>query len=114
MSLRFATDTRGGDRVVSVEGLTKSYDDRPLLESLDLVLWRGERLGIVGANGSGKSTFLKLLARQIPADGGPVHTRMRRPTIESGDEASDVDSAVTPYTPRGRGEQVRARSAVRV
>ena len=51
---------------------------------------------------------------EIPADGGPVHTRMRRPTIESGDEASDVDSAVTPYTPRGRGEQVRARSAVRV
>ncbi len=72
MSLRFTPGARGGDRVLQAEGLSKAYDNRPLFEGLDLILWRGDRIGILGPNGSGKSTLLKLFTGQIPADTGHV------------------------------------------
>lgn len=72
ISFRFTPGARGGNRVLQAEALSKSYDNRPLFEGLDLILWRGDRLGIVGPNGSGKTTLLKLLTSQIPADAGRV------------------------------------------
>ena len=70
--LRFASGSRGGDRVLQVEGLKKSFPGRPLFDRFDLILWRGDRIGIVGPNGSGKTTLLKLLTQQILPDAGRV------------------------------------------
>ena len=70
--LRFNTTTRGGDRVLQVENLTKGYPDCPLFSDLNLTLWRGERLGIIGPNGSGKSVLLKIFMEQLAPDAGRV------------------------------------------
>ncbi|MYF72949.1 MAG: ABC-F family ATP-binding cassette domain-containing protein, partial [Gemmatimonadetes bacterium] len=70
--LRFNTTTRGGDRVLQVENLTKGYPNCPLFFDLNLTLWRGERLGIIGPNGSGKSVLLKIFMEQLAPDAGRV------------------------------------------
>ena len=70
IALRFNATTRGGDRVLQVENLTKAYPNRPLFFDLSFTLWQGERLGIIGPNGSGKSVLLKIFMEQLAPDSG--------------------------------------------
>ncbi|MFF3019413.1 ABC-F family ATP-binding cassette domain-containing protein [Streptomyces sp. NPDC057939] len=60
---------------LTASDLTKSYEGRPVLESVDCSATAGERLGIVGENGSGKSTLLRLLAGAERPDRGEVVLR---------------------------------------
>ena len=55
-----------------INNITKSFGDKTLFKNYNLSIYDGERIGIVGANGSGKSTFIKLLAGEITADEGTV------------------------------------------
>jgi len=52
--------------------LTLAYGDRPLLDGVDLTIHKGERIGILGQNGAGKSTFMKLLYGQATPDSGEL------------------------------------------
>ncbi len=72
IALKFDAASRGGDRVLQVENLTKAYPDRPLFADLNFTLWWGERLGIIGPNGSGKSVLLKVFMEQLAPDSGRV------------------------------------------
>ena len=73
---------RLGSKVIELNGVSFDYDPaRPVLDGVDLLLDRRERLAVVGANGSGKSTLLELMAgRQRPA-GGTVEVG---PTVQIG------------------------------
>ena len=62
VSFRFAPAARSGDIVLDAKGLSGERGGRKLFENVDLLVRRGERIGIVGPNGAGKSTLLKLLA----------------------------------------------------
>jgi ATP-binding cassette subfamily F protein uup len=53
--------SRLGSKVVEIHKLSKSFDDNLLIKNLDYVFKKGEKLGIVGKNGTGKSTFLNML-----------------------------------------------------
>lgn len=61
-----------GGTVMQVEGLAKSYEERPLLKDLELHVSKGDRIGIVGPNGCGKSTILKMMAGRIIPDAGRI------------------------------------------
>ena len=56
--------------VVQIHSLKKSYDVKPVLRGIDLVLHRSERMALLGANGAGKSTLLRILAGLIRPDAG--------------------------------------------
>jgi ATP-binding cassette subfamily F protein uup len=58
--------------LVNLEGVSKAFDIRPLLDSVSLGISEGDRVGIVGRNGSGKSTLLRVMAGSEPPDGGRV------------------------------------------
>jgi len=60
------------DRVIEVEGLTKSYGRFPALRGLDLSVERGQVHGFVGPNGAGKSTTIRVLLGLLKADAGTV------------------------------------------
>ncbi|WP_342674193.1 ribosomal protection-like ABC-F family protein [Desulforhopalus singaporensis] len=61
-----------GRDVLQVEGLSKSYDGKKVFDGVKLLLNRGDKVAVVGVNGAGKSTFLKILADQLPSDTGSV------------------------------------------
>ncbi|MEG1430326.1 MAG: ABC-F family ATP-binding cassette domain-containing protein [Oscillospiraceae bacterium] len=58
--------------LLSAENITKSYGARTLLDGVSLYLDRGQRVGVVGVNGTGKSTLLRILAGADEPDGGTV------------------------------------------
>ena len=58
--------------ILSVENLSKTVNDTPLFENVTLGIEEGEKIGIVGANGAGKSTFLSVLAGKSPKYGGTI------------------------------------------
>lgn len=63
---------RLGSKIVELHKLHKSFGDKKMLDGFDYVFKRGERIGIIGKNGTGKSTFLNMLTETIPLDGGKV------------------------------------------
>jgi len=58
--------------LVNLEGVSKAFDIRPLLDEVSLGISEGDRIGIVGRNGSGKSTLLRVMAGVEPPDTGRV------------------------------------------
>jgi ATP-binding cassette, subfamily F, member 3 len=71
-SFTFPNVPRSAQRVALLSGVRKSYDGRPVLQGLDLEIWRGDRVALVGPNGCGKSTLLRLVAGREPADAGTI------------------------------------------
>lgn len=63
---------QSGRDVVEVDKISKSYGDKRVLEGVSLRVRRGERVAVIGPNGIGKSTLLKILAGTLAADGGTV------------------------------------------
>ena len=62
-----------GTDVLTVEHLTKSFPSLPLFSDLNFSVKRGERVAIIGNNGTGKTTILKILNELVPADAGVFH-----------------------------------------
>ncbi|MCM3736705.1 ABC-F family ATP-binding cassette domain-containing protein [Bacillus cytotoxicus] len=63
-------------RMLTVENVSKSYGDKPLFDGLSFSIAEGQRAGIIGVNGTGKSTLLKIIAgAEIPDTGEMTHTR---------------------------------------
>ena len=58
--------------LINIESVSKAFDIRPLLSDVSLGISEGERIGVVGRNGGGKSTLLKVLAGMEPPDNGRV------------------------------------------
>jgi ATP-binding cassette subfamily F protein uup len=65
--------TRLGGKVLEMKKINKSYGDKVILKGFDYTFKRGERIGIVGKNGIGKSTFLKIALQQEMPDSGKVN-----------------------------------------
>lgn len=73
-SVRLSLDVgeRSGKVVIETKALTKSFDGRPIVKSLDLRVMRGDKLGLLGKNGTGKTTLIKLILGKLQADSGTV------------------------------------------
>ncbi|HXU79762.1 MAG TPA: ABC-F family ATP-binding cassette domain-containing protein, partial [Polyangia bacterium] len=71
-TLRFVPERPSGRDVLALEGLSKSYGPKPVLRDVSLVVRRGERVAVIGPNGLGKSTLLRILVERLDADAGQV------------------------------------------
>lgn len=72
MHIRLTPHHLSGNDVLTVRGLSKSFDNTVLFKDLDLDIDRGERVAIIGNNGTGKTTLLKIINDIIPADCGEI------------------------------------------
>lgn len=70
IKFRFSEGTESGNDVLSVRNLSKKFQDKTLFSNLSFEVKKRERLFITGANGTGKSTLLKILLQKISADSG--------------------------------------------
>lgn len=68
----FSGTARQSQKLLAAKNIGKSYQGRTLFANIDLVLTPGTRLGIIGSNGTGKTTLLKILAGQLSPDQGTV------------------------------------------
>ena len=65
--------------LISAEHLSINFGSRQLLDDVDFYLNEGDKTGVIGINGTGKSTFLKVLAGKLPPDGGTI---ARKPNLQ--------------------------------
>ena len=64
--------SRLGKKIIEFHNISKSYEDKTLIQDFEYILSRNDRIGIVGPNGSGKSTLLKIIMGMIPPDSGTI------------------------------------------
>jgi len=72
MKLKFETDRISGDNVLKVKNIEKSFGNKKVLNNISFNLYKGERVGIIGKNGIGKSTLLKIIVDKLKKDSGEV------------------------------------------
>jgi ATPase subunit of ABC transporter with duplicated ATPase domains len=66
------TDKQSGKIVLKVEHISKGYDDLPVIKEFSLEIARGDKIGVIGNNGRGKTTLLKMLAQELTPDKGKI------------------------------------------
>lgn len=74
MKMRLTPRILSGNDVLSVTALKKSFDNITLFDQLSFELKRGEHVALIGSNGTGKTTILKIINNLIPADEGQIRT----------------------------------------
>ncbi|MEX0890003.1 MAG: ABC-F family ATP-binding cassette domain-containing protein, partial [Balneolaceae bacterium] len=108
---------RMGKQIVEVNNLTKRYGDQVILEDFSYSFSRGERIGIIGKNGTGKSTFLKMITEQEPADSGDIlkgetivfgHYRQEGIVIDEGQRVIDILREIAEVIELSDGKKVSA------
>ena len=72
MHFKLEPRTTSGNDVLTVEGLAKSYGKQELFSDVSFEIKRGEKVALIGNNGTGKSTILKIITGQIEADNGQI------------------------------------------
>jgi ATPase subunit of ABC transporter with duplicated ATPase domains len=69
---QFTTERPSGRDVLAIDHVSKAYGEKPVLVDVSMTVRRGERVAIIGPNGLGKSTLLKIATGNLAADGGSV------------------------------------------
>lgn len=70
--IRFEPQIKSGDDVLEVENLSKRFSQNPLFSDVDFKIFRGERVALIGPNGIGKSTLLKIILGTLSSDSGSI------------------------------------------
>jgi ATP-binding cassette subfamily F protein uup len=102
--LQLATAPRLSQVVLEGHGLVKRFGGRAVLAGVDFRLQRGERVGIVGRNGAGKTTFLKVLLGETPPDAGTVVAGKRTRVAYYDQQRAGLDPEQTLYQAAGGSE----------
>ena len=72
MNIKLEPNVVSGNDVLTISGLSKSFDDVTLFDNIDIEIKRGEHVALIGDNGTGKTTILKIINDIISADAGTV------------------------------------------
>ena len=100
--------------IVTMEKVSAGYGDRVVLSRLDLTLSNDDRVGLLGANGNGKSTFAKLVGGRLPPMAGKM---VRANKLEAGffaqHQIDDLEPGGTPYTHVASGMRGEPESKIR-
>ncbi|QDW27356.1 ABC-F family ATP-binding cassette domain-containing protein [Pedobacter sp. KBS0701] len=66
--------SRQGGKIIEVEHIAKAFDGRPIINDFSYTFKKGDRIGLAGKNGTGKSTLLNIITSQLKPDAGTVDT----------------------------------------
>lgn len=109
---------RLGSKIIELHNLSKSYGDRSLFKNFDYVFKKGDRIGIIGKNGTGKSTFLNLITQKLQPDTGKViigetvkfgYYTQAGITVKPQQKVIEVVRAFGDYIPLKKGRQISAQ-----
>ncbi|PWL38316.1 ABC transporter [Flagellimonas aquimarina] len=109
---------RLGSKILELHNVSKSFDDKIILEKFDYNFSKGERVGIIGENGTGKSTFLNIITQKETVDGGKVvvgdtlkfgYYTQKGIHAKEGQKVIDVIREFGDYIPLKKGKQISAQ-----
>nr|WP_155089628.1 ABC-F family ATP-binding cassette domain-containing protein [Winogradskyella ouciana] len=109
---------RLGSKIIEFHNVSKAFKDKKILDGFDYTFKKGERIGIIGKNGTGKSTFLNLLTGSVQADGGKIvlgetvkigYYTQGGITVKPQQKVIDVIRAYGDYIPLAKGRQISAQ-----
>ena len=108
---------RMGSKIIELHKISKKFKDKVILDNFSFDFQRGERIGIIGKNGTGKSTFLNLMTQTIPVDSGKVITgetikigyyTQSGINPKSGQKVIDIIKEYGEYIPLAKGKLISA------
>ena len=109
---------RMGSKILELHKISKAYPGKPILNKFEYNFLRGERLGIIGKNGAGKSTFLNIISGNEEPDSGKVivgetikfgYYTQKGIDIKEGQKVIDVIREFGDYIPLMKGRQISAQ-----
>lgn len=109
---------RLGSKIIEFHNVSKAFKDKNILDSFDYTFKKGERIGIIGKNGTGKSTFLNLLTQSLQPDNGKIvlgetvkigyYTQGGIP-VKPNQKVIEVIRQYGDYIPLAKGRQISAQ-----
>ena len=108
---------RLGNKIVELHNLVKAFEDKSILNKFNYTFQKGERIGIIGKNGTGKSTFLNILTQNEQLDGGKVvvgdtvkfgYYNQKGIRIKEGQKVIEVIREFGDYIPLTKGRKISA------
>jgi len=108
---------RLGSKILELHKLKKSYGEKKILDGFDYVFKRGERIGIIGKNGTGKSSFLNIITEKNPVDAGTVlvgetikfgYYTQSGIVIKEGQKVIEVIKEFGEFIPLNKGQKISA------
>ena len=108
---------RLGSKILELHKVYKSFGDKKILEGFDYVFKRGERIGIIGKNGTGKSSFLNIITQKSPVDAGKVilgetvkygYYTQTGIEVKEGQKVIEVVKEFGEYIPLSKGRKISA------
>ena len=109
---------RLGTKIVEFFKVSKSYEDKTILDKYNYVFQRGERVGVIGKNGTGKSTFLDILTEKTKPDSGKIiigetikfgYYTQNGIKVKNSQKVIDVVRDFGDYIPLKKGKQISAQ-----
>ncbi len=109
---------RLGSKIIEFHNVSKAFKDKLILKGFNYTFKKGERIGIIGNNGTGKSTFLNLLTQGLPPDSGKIvigetvkmgYYTQGGITVKPNQKVIDVIKAFGDYIPLAKGRQISAQ-----
>ncbi len=108
---------RLGSKILELHKVKKAFNDTVILDGFEYVFKRGERIGIIGKNGTGKSSFLNIITQKEPVDGGKVilgetvkfgYYTQKGIVIKEGQKVIEVIKEFGEYIPLTKGRKISA------
>jgi ATP-binding cassette subfamily F protein uup len=109
---------RLGSKIIEFHNVSKAFKDKKILDGFDYTFKKGERIGIIGKNGTGKSSFLNLLTESLQPDGGKIvigetvkigYYTQGGIAVKPEQKVIDVIRAYGDYIPLAKGRQISAQ-----
>lgn len=111
--------SRLGSKILEAHSIVKNFVDKKILDGFTYKFKKGERIGIVGQNGTGKSTFLKILTQEIKPDGGKIvvgdtivfgYYTQDGLVVNEDKMVIDIIRDIAEYIPLDKGQKISAES----
>ena len=104
LKLEVDAGSNSGKVVKELSAVSKSFDDKVLIRNLDLIVRRGDRIGLLGPNGCGKSTLINMLLEELEPDSGEIKTgtKLEVAYFDQARRQLEPDKKVADYISDGR------------
>ena len=109
---------RLGSKMIEMHKVSKSFEDKVILEAYDYTFQRNDRIGIIGKNGTGKSTFLNLITEEIAPDTGKIvlgetvkfgYYTQKGIEVKEGQKVIEVIREFGDFIPLKKGQKISAQ-----